>query len=112
MEQFISGTETKPLETIALMQPRMVAGLLEKEHPQTVALVLSTQHVEHASEIIANLPDEMQADVVYRIAKIEKVSRKSLVRLKMHSTVRLVLLVVKSNVKLAVSTRLLNCSIT
>lgn len=74
MEQFISGTESKPLETIALMQPRMVAGLLEKEHPQTVALVLSTQHVEHASEIIANLPEEMQADVVYRIAKIEKVS--------------------------------------
>lgn len=74
MEQFISGTESKPLETIAMMQPRMVAGLLEKEHPQTVALVLSTQHVEHASEIIANLPEEMQADVVYRIAKIEKVS--------------------------------------
>lgn len=74
MEQFISGTESKPLETIALMQPRMVAGLLEKEHPQTVALVLSTQHVEHASEIIANLPEEIQADVVYRIAKIEKVS--------------------------------------
>ncbi len=74
MEQFISGTETKPLETIALMQPRMVAGLLEKEHPQTVALVLSTQHTEHASEVITNLPEEMQADVVYRIAKIEKVS--------------------------------------
>ncbi len=74
LEQFISGTEVKPLETIATMQPRMVAGLLEKEHPQTVALVLSTQHIEHASEIIANLPEAIQADVVYRIAKIEKVS--------------------------------------
>lgn len=74
MEQFVSGMESKSLETIALMQPRMVAGLLEKEHPQTVALILSTQHIEHASEIIANLPEEMRADVVYRIAKIEKVS--------------------------------------
>lgn len=74
LEQFISGTETKSLETIALMHPRMVAGLLEKEHPQTVALVLSTQHIEHASEILAYLPEELRSDVVYRIAKIEKVS--------------------------------------
>jgi flagellar motor switch protein FliG len=74
MDQFISGTESKSLETISLMAPRMVAGLLEHEHPQTVALVLSTQHVEHASEILANLPEEIQADVTYRISKIEKVS--------------------------------------
>jgi flagellar motor switch protein FliG len=74
MDQFISGTESRPLETIALMQARMVASLLEKEHPQTVALVLSTQHVEHASDILVCLPEEIRADVVYRIAKIEKVS--------------------------------------
>ena len=81
LEQFISGTETHSLETIALMQPRMVAGLLEKEHPQTVALVLSTQHVEHAGEILSNLPEEMRADVVYRIAKIEKVSPEVIARI-------------------------------
>ncbi|MBU1138693.1 MAG: flagellar motor switch protein FliG [Proteobacteria bacterium] len=81
LEQFISGTESHSLETIALMQPRMVAGLLEKEHPQTVALVLSTQHVEHASEILSNLPEEIRADVVYRIAKIEKVSPEVIARI-------------------------------
>jgi len=74
LDQFISGTESRPLETIALMQPAMVAGLLEKEHPQTVSLVLSTQHVSHASEILSHLPEEMRADVIYRIAKIEQVS--------------------------------------
>jgi len=74
MDQFLSGTETKSLETISLMAPRMVAGLLEKEHPQTVALVLSTQHVEHASEILSNLSEELRADIAYRISKIEKVS--------------------------------------
>jgi flagellar motor switch protein FliG len=81
MEQFVSGTETRPLETIALMPPKMVAGLLEKEHPQTVALVLSTQHVEHASEILANLPEDVRADVIYRIAKIEKVSPEVITRI-------------------------------
>lgn len=74
LDQFLSGTETRSLETIALMAPRMVAGLLEQEHPQTIALVLSTQHIEHASEILTNLPEAIRADVAYRIAKIEKVA--------------------------------------
>lgn len=74
LDQFVSGTETRPLETISRMQPAMVAGLLADEHPQTVSLILSTQHIVHASEILAYLPEEMRADVVYRIAKIEKVS--------------------------------------
>lgn len=74
MDQFVSGMETRPLETISRMQPTMVAGLLAEEHPQTVSLVLSTQHTAHASEILAHLPEEIRADVIYRIAKIEKVS--------------------------------------
>jgi flagellar motor switch protein FliG len=74
MKQFVSGTETRPLETIAKMQPAMVAGLIEHEHPQTIALVLSTQTPDHASTIISQLPEEMQTDVVYRIATIDSVS--------------------------------------
>ncbi|BCO08550.1 flagellar motor switch protein FliG [Desulfolithobacter dissulfuricans] len=74
LKRFASGTEGKPLETISKMQPAMVAGLLEREHPQTVALVLSTQTSEHASAIIANLPEDKQADVIYRIATLEMVS--------------------------------------
>ena len=74
MRQFVSGTEARPLETIAKMQPSMVAGLLEREHPQTLALVLSTQSTEHASAIIANLPEEKRPDVIHRIATLDKVS--------------------------------------
>lgn len=74
MKQFITGTETRPLETISHMLPAMVAGFLEREHPQTVALILSTQTSEHASAIIAHLPEEMQADVVYRVATLDSVA--------------------------------------
>jgi len=74
MKQFVTGTEARPLETIAKMQPSMVAGLLEREHPQTLALVLSTQSTEHAGAIIAKLPEDKRADVVYRIATLDAVS--------------------------------------
>jgi flagellar motor switch protein FliG len=74
MKQFVSGTETRPLETIAKMQPAMVTGLLKREHPQTIALILSTQTPDHSSAIVANLPDEMQTDVIYRIATLDSVA--------------------------------------
>ena len=74
MEQLAAGVSFRPLETIAMMPPRMVAGLLEREHPQTVALILSTQTPEHTSKIIDLLDEEVRADVMYRIAKIDKVS--------------------------------------
>ncbi|MDO3378080.1 flagellar motor switch protein FliG [Geoalkalibacter halelectricus] len=74
LEQVASGTEGRPLETISMMQPRMVASLLESEHPQTIALILSTQKSEHASKVVSFLPEELQADVMYRVAKIDRVS--------------------------------------
>ncbi len=74
MRQLVTGTEARPLETISKMQPSMVAGLLEREHPQTLALVLSTQAVEHAGAIIANLPEEKRADVIHRIATLDTIS--------------------------------------
>ena len=74
MEQLAAGVSFRPLETIAMMPPRMVAGLLEREHPQTVALILSTQTPEHTSKVSAFLDEEVRADIMYRIAKIDKVS--------------------------------------
>jgi flagellar motor switch protein FliG len=74
MEQVASSIESRPLETIAMMQPRMVAGLLRSEHPQTVALILSTQKTEHTAKIINELDVELRSEVMYRIARIDKVS--------------------------------------
>ena len=74
LEAVDSGTEGRPLETISMMQPRMVASLLESEHPQTIALILSTQKSDHASRVVSFLPEDLQADVMYRIAKIDRVS--------------------------------------
>ena len=69
-----SEFDEKPLETISMMEPKMVAGLLQNEHPQTVALILSTQKADHTSRVLFHLPENLRSEVVYRIARIEKVS--------------------------------------
>jgi flagellar motor switch protein FliG len=74
LDQVSAGIEGRPLETISKMHPRMVAGLLENEHPQTVSLILSTQKEDHASRVLAELPDDLRGEVMYRIAKIDNVS--------------------------------------
>ncbi|NOY13973.1 MAG: flagellar motor switch protein FliG [Deltaproteobacteria bacterium] len=74
LDQVSAGIEGRPLETISKMHPRMVSGLLENEHPQTVALILSTQKEDHTSRILAELPDEARGEVMYRIAKLDNVS--------------------------------------
>lgn len=74
LEDLNSEFDGKPLETISMMEPRMVADLLKNEHPQTVALILSTQKADHTGNVLEFLSEELRSDVVYRIARIEKVS--------------------------------------
>jgi flagellar motor switch protein FliG len=74
LDQVSSGIEGRPLETISKMHPRMVAGLLENEHPQTIALILSTQKDDHASRVFAELPNSLRGEVMHRIGKIDHVA--------------------------------------
>jgi len=51
---------------------------LQKEHPQTIALVLSQLPPMNASNVLTELPPGIQVDVVYRIARMERVSPETL----------------------------------
>ena len=48
--------------------------MLQNEHPQTIALVLSYAKSEQAAQIIAELPRNTQLDVIERIAGLDRVS--------------------------------------
>ena len=70
--------ESKPLRMLSSVKPQLVADIIQAEHPQTIALVLSTQDSGYASEVVSLLPDDVQADIVFRIAKLEHVSQEVL----------------------------------
>ena len=75
MDQVVSGTETNSLETISMMEPRLIASLLEHEHPQTLALILSIQNPDHTGKILGFFSEEMRSDIMYRISRINDVSQ-------------------------------------
>jgi len=54
--------------------PETLAESLRGEHPQTLALILAHVEPRYATRVIETLPAEMAADVLYRIARMEKVA--------------------------------------
>lgn len=65
---------TGKLDWLRNADPVQVAAVLEKEHPQTIALVLAHLEPQHASPILSKLPSELQIDVVKRIAQLKDFS--------------------------------------
>ncbi|MBC8478611.1 MAG: flagellar motor switch protein FliG [Candidatus Delongbacteria bacterium] len=47
---------------------------LQKEHPQTVALVLTQLSATQAASILQELPEEQQPDIVKRLSRMERVN--------------------------------------
>lgn len=64
----------KILKEIESVDSKIIAGLIRNEHPQTIALFLSQLNPRKAAEIIRNLPDEVEKEVVKRIATLESVN--------------------------------------
>ncbi len=62
------------VEILGNMDSKSIANFLSQEHPQTVAVILAKLRPRQTGEIITLLPQEMQAEVVLRIADVEHVS--------------------------------------
>ena len=69
-----SGQEEGGLDSIRYADPVMISNYLRSEHPQTIALVLSyIRNTDQASTVLRNLPESLQADVLYRMAILESI---------------------------------------
>lgn len=62
------------VDILGNMDSKTIANFLSQEHPQTVAVILAKLRPKQTGEVIGLLPQEMQADVVLRIADVEQVS--------------------------------------
>lgn len=69
----LTGEEIKktPLERLAGVDCEQLARILESEHPQTVALLMSALAPDAGSRIVASFSPERQYDVFTRMAVIE-----------------------------------------
>ena len=68
----IDGSRT--LEALELVDARTLANFLVNEHPQTLALILAHLNPAKKCEVLSRLPENIQTEVVLRIANIDFIS--------------------------------------
>jgi flagellar motor switch protein FliG len=72
-----SSTE-RPIKLLEWMDARAISELISDEHPQIMALVISCLDYAQGAEVLTSLPEELQADIVRRIAELSSVTPEAL----------------------------------
>eukprot|EP01036_Dinobryon_divergens_P004245 gene4245-5600_t len=65
------GAGSKGLEILSWMDARSIADMIQAEHPQVVAIILSVLEPMVAADVLAFLPMDSRAEVIQRVASLE-----------------------------------------
>ena len=69
-----SGSANRPLGFLRRVDPHQLLQLIRREHPQTIAVVLSYLDPNQASAVLGELNPTIQTEVARRLAELEKIS--------------------------------------
>ncbi|MCX7014265.1 MAG: flagellar motor switch protein FliG [Candidatus Sumerlaeota bacterium] len=72
MDSNVEGAEG--LEGLKWLDPQVIGGFLRNEHPQTIALVMAYLEPRQAAQVLAQIPQRLQPDVIYRLSNLERIS--------------------------------------
>ncbi|HLK48104.1 MAG TPA: flagellar motor switch protein FliG [Bryobacteraceae bacterium] len=68
------GGDASGVDLLRKVDPQQLAKVVQREHPQTVALIVSNLDTVRGARLLAELPDKLQAQVVRRVAALDQVS--------------------------------------
>jgi flagellar motor switch protein FliG len=74
LQRLTKARELKPVESLQRADPQKLARFLEGEHPQAIALILGQLGDRQASALLMNLPPEVRAEAVKRLANLRRFS--------------------------------------
>lgn len=66
--------QVRPFEFVRKADPAQLLNFIQKEHPQTIALILAYLKPQQAAVVLTALPQDKQADVARRIAVMDRTS--------------------------------------
>jgi flagellar motor switch protein FliG len=75
------GAGSKGLEILSWMDARSIADMIQAEHPQVVAIILSVLEPMVAADVLSFLPGDSRAEVIQRVASLETVQPSAMVEL-------------------------------
>lgn len=75
------GRASKGLEILNWMDARSIADMIQGEHPQVVAIILSVLENMVAADVLNYLPPETRSEVIQRVASLETVQPSAMLEL-------------------------------
>jgi flagellar motor switch protein FliG len=78
MEEIRGPAGRNMWEKLGNVNEEVLANFLQKEYPQTVAVVLSKISSEHAARVLAMLPDAFAIEVIHRMLRMEAIQKEVL----------------------------------
>ena len=73
IDRILLGGSTKGLESLKWMGPRTIVEIVQFEHPQIVAIVLSYLDSDQSAEVLSMLPENIRTDLLMRIATMDSI---------------------------------------
>lgn len=74
MDKVTKSLKVKAFDFMRKADAKNMLAIVQNEHPQTIALILSYVRSDQASMVLSELPKEKRVDVVERIAKMDSAS--------------------------------------
>ncbi len=73
IDRILLGGNSQGLESLKWMTPKSVAELIQNEHPQIIAIILSYLESDMSADVLTAFPEKVRADLLLRIATLESV---------------------------------------
>lgn len=81
LEQIAQGKGSRGMDTLRWMDARQVATIILNEHPQIQTIVLSYLDPDQSARVFSLIPENVQLDLMMRIAYLEEVHPAALAEL-------------------------------
>lgn len=78
IEKVRNLTTLRGFDVLKKADSAQLVNFLNKEHPQTIALILSHLNPDQTANALKELPESLRGDVAYRIATLGKISPQTL----------------------------------
>jgi flagellar motor switch protein FliG len=73
IDRILLGGNSQGLESLKWMAPKSVAELIQNEHPQIIAIILSYLESDMSAEVLVSFPEKVRSDLLLRIATLDGV---------------------------------------
>jgi flagellar motor switch protein FliG len=74
MDRLAKTGQKRSFDFIRKVDYKNLLMIIQNEHPQTIAIILSYANADQASHILSELPKETQVDVIKRISNLDRAS--------------------------------------